>query len=149
MKTDDRFSRRNLILGFRLGLLVATGLSIWVCIQRLVRGTGPFDQLGITWQGAVLTYYLAFAAGGLVVGALLHLRSLKAGSIILGVLLVFPTYLAVLLQLRSPVDPVAPALIQAGLLSIMVGGLVGLWSWREDRDANASSRQHGSSSGGT
>jgi len=123
----------NLVAGVKLGLLAATCFSVLTIALRLIGGSKRFEEFGISWLDAVLTYYGAFALGGLLVGLLLPLRRFALGSITLGFVGVFPAYAAFTVQLRRRDELGAGDLLLAIVFSAVVGGAVGYTSWREDQ----------------
>src|SRR6266550_3208488 len=83
---------RNLLRGVGFGLLVATGFSAWVTFVRLVSGTEPFDRLHTTYGAVIELYYAGGFSGGVFIGLLWSLRRWPLGSMLLGIIGVFPLY---------------------------------------------------------
>src|SRR5689334_9034589 len=83
-------SRFELKADLRWGLKGAFSFAAvycgWVIIVFLVRGTGPFDHLGVTFLGVELMYVATAAIGGVLVGALRPLTASTAGAYFVGIL---------------------------------------------------------------
>jgi hypothetical protein len=125
-----RLLQRNLVKGVGLGLFLATGFSAWVTFLRLAFGTEAFDRLHTTYGAVVRLYYTGGLSGGILLGLLWPLRRWPLGSVLLGIIGVFPVYYGAFL-LESPraewftFNNFTPAL----LLAFLVGSPVGLLYW--------------------
>lgn len=117
--------RRGVATGLALGLAVATGLSVWVTILRVVLG----GELDTTYLIVVRTYYAAGLAGGLLVGLAWPLRSWVFGSALLGVLGMLPFYLGFAFAESAPQRPSGESLLEALVLALMVGVPLGAGLW--------------------
>ena len=128
---------KNLAIGLGFGALVASGFSLYATGLRLIAGPAPFLRNGTTYHGLVAVYFGGFLIGGLLVGLFLPFRKYLLGRMWLGMLGVFPVYLAVnkeslpLKELFSS-DNLGFAVIA----SVVVGGGVGIWDWLDDRKAS-------------
>lgn len=70
----------NVRRGLALGLMIATGLSLWITLLRLAFGNGVFEARGLDCWRTVLRYFLGFSVGGVMLGALMPLRRWALGS---------------------------------------------------------------------
>jgi len=123
----------NLLTGVGFGLLVATCFSAWVTVVRLVSGTEPFDRLHTTYGAVIELYYAGGFSGGVFIGLLWSLRRWPLGSMLLGIIGVFPLYYgAALLSLPRPDWFTSDTLRMALLLACLVGSPVGLIYWLRD-----------------
>jgi hypothetical protein len=113
--------------------VVATALSVWVTLLRVVSGTAPFDRLDTTYPTVVGLYYAGALAGGLVIGLAWPLRRWLFGSALLGVLGMLPLYLGVAYIESAPSQWLTEeSLTVAVLLAILVGAPVGTLVWFRD-----------------
>ena len=126
--------RRNVLLGLGLGAFVAAGFSLWVTVIRLAAGPAPFVQNGTTYHGLVTVYFGGFLLGGLLIGLLMPLNKFLPGRIVLGIIAVFPVYLAVNME-NKPVHEwfASENLVFAVFASLVVGAGAGIWTWIDDR----------------
>ena len=121
-----KFIRSSALRGAFVGVVVATGFSLWVTFGRLLDGKNRFDALGVSWIQAVLLYYASLPLGGTIVGLLLPLHRWLVGCALLGFVGVLPLYLAVAsITKNGPVQ--SEDLMLAGFIAIVVGGGGGAW----------------------
>ncbi len=125
--------RRNVLLGIGLGAFMASGFSLWATLIRLVGGPAPFASNGTTYLGLVSVYFGGFLLGGFLIGLLMPLSRFMVGRMLLGIMGVFPVYLAVNME-SKPVREwfASDNLVFAVFASVVVGGGVGVWSWIDD-----------------
>lgn len=125
---------RNLRSGIVLGLYIATGLSLWATLIRLIGGLGPFEATGTPYGRTIVLYYVGCVLGGSLLGALLPLRRWALGSMLLGILFVMPIYGTFAFVRASQSDQEAPWRI-TGLLvaSILAGGVLGFYAWSHEQ----------------
>jgi hypothetical protein len=122
------------ILGFALGgALVATLFVVWVTFLRLTAGTAAFARAGVTYPATVALYYVALPLGGVAVGTLWGLRRHLLGAILIGVACMIPLYFGVAIIERKAGDPWLPDLRSATILSVIIGGAVGVKVWWDER----------------
>lgn len=125
--------RTGLAKGLALGLVVATGLSVWVTLLRVASGTAPFDRLDTTYPTVIGLYYASGLAGGLVIGLAWPLRRWLLGSALLGALGVLPLYLGAAFIESEPSQWLTQEnLTVAVVLAIIVGVPLGIWVWFRD-----------------
>jgi hypothetical protein len=125
--------RRNLLLGLGLGAFFACSFSVWVTIIRLAVGPASFIRNGTTYHGLVGVYFGGFLLGGFVIGLLMPLSRFLLGRMLLGIVGVFPVYLAVNMESKPVREWFASEnLVFAVFASVLVGGAVGIWSWIDD-----------------
>jgi hypothetical protein len=127
-----------------MGVFMATLFSAAVVMARLAFGPGPFEQIGVPWTSIVVAYYGALSIGGAAYGALAPLKRHALGAMLSGFVLVFPTYLSliVLIDLTTKrIMSVNTALLSAVLVASFVGFPLGLSDWikanKETRDGGA------------
>lgn len=125
---------RNMRLGMLLGLWIATGLSLWALLVRLVVGTAPFEATTFSLTQTVVIYFAGFTTGGLLVGLLSPLRRWAVGSMLLGIVFTLPVYaLFTAAYAKDAADPsswLGPGVLVA---SVIVGGGLGLWVWSNEQ----------------
>jgi magnesium-transporting ATPase (P-type) len=122
--------RNNVLKGVGLGLVVATGFTVWITFLRLTAGTAPFERLDTTYAATVELYYAGGLVGGTMVGLLLPLRRSPWGSALLGMLGVFPLYFGVALTNSKRSQAFTLENVgQSAVLAFLVGGAVGVWTW--------------------
>jgi hypothetical protein len=125
---------RNLRVGLGLGILTATALSVWSVAVRVLVGTQPFEQSTFSVGTTVIHYYMGFSASGALVGLLMPLRRWALGSMFLGIVFVLPVYLLFATSYARSVSDVGSwQLPGIAIVSVVVGGALGLWSWFNDR----------------
>src|SRR6266511_4282967 len=121
-----RIPRSGVLKGLILGLSLASVLSAWVTLVRLVAGTAPFTRAETTYPALLGLYYV----GGLLIGLAWPLRKWLLGSAVLGVFGIFPLYFAALLMDSPRTQLFTQKNIGlALLLSCLAGGPIGVWSW--------------------
>jgi hypothetical protein len=90
------------------------------------------DRLGLSFTAVALTYLTACPLGGVLFGAAMPIRRWVLGSILLGVLAVFPLYVGALALLKPPDIRFFPEAVLGGVfLSLLIGGSQGFLDWRE------------------
>ena len=125
--------RNNVLKGVGLGLVVATGFTVWITFLRLTAGPAPFERLDTTYAATAALYYAGGLVGGAIVGLLWPLRRSPWGSALLGMLGVFPLYFGVALASSQRSQAFTLENVgQSAVLAFLVGGAVGVWNWLED-----------------
>jgi hypothetical protein len=132
---------KNLLIGLGLGALVATGFSLYATVLRLFAGPEPFLRNHTTYRAIVAVYFGGFLLGGLLIGLFLPFRRFLLGRMWLGMIGVFPVYLAVNME-RSSLEAWFSSnnLFFALFASVIVGGGVGIWDWIDDRKKRTGSQ---------
>ena len=135
---DTRLTTRNVVVGLKLGLLIATCFSASVAFFAI---TGDSQRFGgtLSWWKLVLVYYVTLTLAGTVVGLLLHLRKTRIGSVLAGIVLVFPMYLGFSLIANTGPQTISGKVLLAGLIGVIVGGLLGISNWHDDQKMKGSS----------
>ena len=137
--------RKNLLVGVALGLFIATGFSVFITIERVAMGTEPFERHSVTYSQLVAIYYIGFLVGGSLVGLLLPLRRWLLGQMFLGFVLLLPAYGAVVVQSAPRAEWFTRFNVVFTLaVSILGGGVIGIWSWFGDRRKKVDSERNGS-----
>ncbi len=106
-----RIPRSGVLKGLILGLSLASVLSAWVTLVRLVAGTAPFTRAETTYPALLGLYYGGGLLGGLLIGLAWPLRKWLLGSAVLGVFGIFPLYFAALLMDSPRTQPSGAGLI--------------------------------------
>lgn len=128
-----RLPKTDLGKGLALGLVEATGLSLWVTLLRLGAGTEPFDQLNTTYPSVIALYYGGCAIGGLLVGLAWPLGRSFLGSALLGMIGVLPLYMGVAFMDSGPNQWLTEDNITgSAFLALIVGAPVGATIWLRD-----------------
>jgi hypothetical protein len=74
----------NIRWGVSGGLFIAAAYCAWVIAVYILRGSAPFDRLGITLRAALGTYVAVGIVGGLIVGLLRPLTKWRPGAYFVG-----------------------------------------------------------------
>ena len=133
--------QHNVRWGVKIGLRIGSLFAAWVVVMRLVMGSAFFERLGVPWFVLAGAYLTAAGAGGGAYGALRGLQRWAMGSILLGFLLVFPTYAAIAFLLSSDPDPRVHfhhSLRDGAILGAIVGSVVGLYLWVDEKKTDKS-----------
>lgn len=127
---------KKVLFGLRIGLIIATVLSVWATIVRIALGPGAFERFGLSWAQIVSLYYVTLSLGGCAYGVVEPLRRYALGAILQGLLLVLPAYVGISVAIglmldRSP--SVGSDVVLGAIIAIFVGSFVGLWIWIEEK----------------
>lgn len=115
--------RGNVSTGLRWGMLFGGLYSAVGMIIRLVRGSGPFERLGMSFGMVVITYLLGGFLGGLVLGMLLPIARTKLGAAFVGFFTALPVVAIASFSMAASAEAaIVTTLIVAGFLGCL-GGL--------------------------
>lgn len=132
-RTDD------VLFGMKVGATLGVGFCCWLAAIRVVSGPGVFERVGLTWEQMAALYFAGFVAAGGAYGALDHRRHHALAAMLQGFLMTLPPMVAVPVNVGLSYGrvPSVPRDLGLALIALLVvGGLLGLWVWREDRRAN-------------
>jgi hypothetical protein len=95
-----------------------------------------FTRADTTYPALVAFYYVGGLVGGLLIGFAWPLRKWLLGSVVLGIMGIFPLYLGAVLMNAPRSQLLTAENIGTGLLlSCLAGGPIGLWSWLDSNPA--------------
>jgi hypothetical protein len=99
MKTRSRLERvfRNVSWGASRGVVIAGMYCLWVSFLYVLRGTEPFERLGVTFGSVVATYLAIGASAGAIVGLLRPLAARGVGAYLVGLAAGFPVALGIVI----------------------------------------------------
>lgn len=123
----------RIAVGILGGLVLATGLSLWVTAVRIIAGPSAFEEMNTTYLAVVLTYYAGGIGGGGVFGLLLPLARTLWGTVLLGYLAALPTVVGI----RIATDGFSPWTMPdtvALVFTPLIGALVAYNLWRSVHD---------------
>ena len=92
---SGRRVRRDVVRGLVGGLLMATYYTALTILIVALRGTAPYDALGVSVGRALAAYWLGGVAGAAAWGLFLPLASTRLGAVVLGIIAAFPASLAI------------------------------------------------------
>ena len=127
---------RNVRLGLRVGLGIATVYSAWVAFVRLALGPHAFDRFGLNWWQLVAIYYGGLSLGGWAYGLLVPLKRHLWGALLQGIVLILPMYGGVMLAvgLSVPRSEFRTYMIASLIVALIVGAALGFSWWTDEHD---------------
>jgi hypothetical protein len=127
---------KNLRWGLSWGIAFACVLSLYAVGLATVRGTAPFDRVGISLGVAVAVYFGIGLVAGATAGLLRPYGRTRVGAICVGVVTGLPIGVGIQFVLSGP-HRAWPrgALLFAVCYGAGMGGVAGLWAWnRQSRN---------------
>jgi hypothetical protein len=120
--------------GFVFGILVASAYTAYVGVLYLVRGSAPFEAHDVTFWSLVISYYLGFGLGGIVVGALAFLARFPEGAVLVGILGALCVMIAIGSAIEGPVMSwTGRNWMQCVLAAVPLGAFAGVMWWKHER----------------
>jgi hypothetical protein len=112
--------------GIIIGLIMATGASLYVCVLFLLRGSEPFTNRETSLLTVVLTYYATGTIGGALVGKLSWLARFWFGKAVLASIASAIAFMCLTLAKHGPVwrwpaSAWADIAVLAGIFGIGLG----------------------------
>ena len=95
LRRSGRRIRSDIAWGVFAGLLMATFYSVVAIAIHAAKGSGAFDEAGITLGKALAAYWIGGAVGGAVLGLAIPLARNKLGAAIVGILVAIPAFVAI------------------------------------------------------
>lgn len=95
---------KNIIWGVMWGVLAALVCMSVALIRYVLQGEAPFLANGTTFVKLAKAYLAGGIGGGLVVGLLRPIARFEVGAFILGILTVFPMYVAISIAMVGPIQ---------------------------------------------
>jgi ABC-type phosphate transport system permease subunit len=108
----------------KIGLWIGLGLSTYALCLFLIRGTKPFDALGMSVIEVCLGYFVGGTLGGAIYGVLEPITSTFVGSVIAGTLTAAPFCILIALTF-IPEEKLASQLIPFSLSISLFWGIFG------------------------
>jgi hypothetical protein len=119
--------RTNLFWGLGYGLLFATAFSAFILILSVIRGSRPFDSVGMAPTRIITIYYIAGTVAGAAVGLLRPYCRRRSGALIVGAIGGVVVYGAVGIAMYGWTNI---AIFGALVAGIPGGALVGQYWWK-------------------
>jgi hypothetical protein len=114
----------------RIGLIMATGFSLFLLPFLLTGPNRPLPKYGLTPLQIVAVYYAGGIFGSSAVAVLYPIRRWFLGAFLLGAIAAAPVYLGFSFLMRGD-DPASVAWVIGGVLAFFAGGGLGTQLWSE------------------
>jgi hypothetical protein len=126
---SDTFTQRARKF-MRIGMIMATGFSLFLVPSLLSYGNRPLPKYGLTPLQVVAVYFAGGILGSVAVAVLYPINRWFLGAFLLGAVAAAPIYLSFSFLLRG-VAPAPVAWSLGGVLAFLVGGGLGTQLWSE------------------
>ena len=124
-------AQANLSWGVRWGLGAAVFFSAWVTLVRILSGSEPFAEVGLSYIATITTYVILGLVGGSILGVLRRFTYAWLGAAFVGWFIAFVVYAGVSVALGNPPWRWPAFLwIVMGIASCFLGVVGGLTHWR-------------------
>ena len=84
------------------GLSAAVFFSAWVTLVRMVSGSAPFTEVGLSYAATIATYFILALVGGSILGILRRFTYVWLGAALVGWFIAFVVYAGVSVALGNP-----------------------------------------------
>lgn len=126
--------RQDIQWGLSWGAALASLFALYVIVLFLLRGSEPFDGLGVSLSAVLSVYFFGGLAGGAVVGLLRPMATSCFASMAIGILVAAPIASGIVFSLAGPPSHWGDSHIFAAVFMTLLYGIGGgyiAWTfWR-------------------